>query len=139
MNVYLDASVIVPLFVPDPFTAKADALIREILPVVFISDLAAAELASAVARRVRTGESTAIEAHSVFSDFDRWSRPHLRVQIGTADIALAATFLRRLDLPLRTIDAIHIAAARRLGTTLATFDKQMSASATALGVMVAGE
>jgi uncharacterized protein len=51
-------------------------------------------------------------------------------------IAVATTFLRRLDLPLKTPDAIHIAIAQRLGATLVTFDRQMAASARALGTPV---
>jgi predicted nucleic acid-binding protein len=42
--------------------------------------------------------------------------------------------LRRLDLNLRTPDAIHIAIAQRLGAELATFDVRMAESAEALGV-----
>jgi predicted nucleic acid-binding protein len=50
-----------------------------------------------------------------------------------ADIRAADIFLRRLDLNLRTPDAIHIAIARRLGAELATFDVRMAESAEALG------
>jgi predicted nucleic acid-binding protein len=53
------------------------------------------------------------------------------------DLAAATMFLRRLDPPLRTPDAVHIAIAQRLGTTLVTFDRQMAASARALGTAVA--
>ena len=52
------------------------------------------------------------------------------------DLAAATMFLRRLDLPLRTPDALHIAIAQRLGATLVTFDRQMAASAHALGTAV---
>jgi predicted nucleic acid-binding protein len=60
-----------------------------------------------------------------------------RTEAGTVDIATAITFLRRLDLPLKTPDAIHIAIAQRVGGTLVTFDRQMAASARALGTPVA--
>jgi uncharacterized protein len=49
----------------------------------------------------------------------------------------AAGALRRLDLPLRTADAVNIAIVRRMGATLMTFDEKMAASAKALGVRVA--
>jgi uncharacterized protein len=139
LSLYLDASVIVPLFVPDPFTARADALIRRLLPVGLLSDLAAAEFASAIARRVRTGERSAAEARAVFADFDAWALRTLRVEVTAADIAMAAALLRGLVLPLRTMDAVHIAAARRLGTTLATFDMKMAQGASAVGVAVLSE
>jgi predicted nucleic acid-binding protein len=45
--------------------------------------------------------------------------------------------LRRLDLPLKTPDAIHIAIAQRVDATLVTFDWQMAAAARALGTIIA--
>jgi predicted nucleic acid-binding protein len=41
---------------------------------------------------------------------------------------------RRLDLPLRTPDALNIAIAQRVGADLVTFDDRMVASARALGI-----
>jgi predicted nucleic acid-binding protein len=103
-----------------------------------ISDLASAEFASAIARRVRTRELTLEQARQDLADFDLWSiRSAQRGDIRAADVAVATTFLRRLDLPFLTPDAIHIAAARRLGATLVTFDRQMAANARALDVAVA--
>ena len=49
----------------------------------------------------------------------------------------AEGFLRRLDLTLRTPDAVHVALARRIGASLASFDKKMAASARALGADLA--
>jgi predicted nucleic acid-binding protein len=45
--------------------------------------------------------------------------------------------LRQLDLPLRTLDALHIASAQRLRATLVAFDQRMADSARTLGVAVA--
>jgi predicted nucleic acid-binding protein len=44
-----------------------------------------------------------------------------------------ATFLRRLDLTLRTPDALNIAIAQRAASVLMTFDEKMAANAHALG------
>jgi hypothetical protein len=87
---------------------------------------------------VRIGESTFEEARSDLSDFDTLLiRFAQRVEIGAADVAVATTFLRRLDLPLLTPDAIHIAITQRLDATLVTFDRQMATSARALDTAVA--
>lgn len=46
----------------------------------------------------------------------------------------------RTDVPLRSLDAVHIAAARRLGRDLegiATYDGRMAAAASELGIAVA--
>jgi uncharacterized protein len=63
-------------------------------------------------------------------------RSAYREEVTTADIDGATRILRRLDVNLRTPDAIHTAIARRLEATLVTFDRGMAAGARALGVAV---
>jgi predicted nucleic acid-binding protein len=58
------------------------------------------------------------------------------VETLSADIEAANAFLRRLDLPLRTSDALHIAICQRADASLATFDAKMKASAINLGTPV---
>jgi uncharacterized protein len=78
------------------------------------------------------------EARDALSAFDVWTAGEVKwVECTPADIARAMAFMRRLDLPLRTPDAIQIGIAQRVGATLATFDAQMIASAHVLGVSVA--
>jgi predicted nucleic acid-binding protein len=139
VSVYLDASVLVALLTDDPFTRRADAFLRENASVLIISDFAAAEFASVIARHVRTGDIMQNDARIVFSTFDAWAaRTAQRLEIRADDIAGATAFLRRLDLTLRAPDAINIAIAQRVGATLVTFDDKMIASARALGTPVAG-
>ena len=138
VTVYLDASVLVALFTPDPFSERADALLRAEDALPLVSDFAAAELASAVARRVRRREFNPSNARTVFSNFDMWAArlgPRIRTQ--AADIVGTESLLRRLDLPLRTPDALHICIAQRLSAMLATFDRQLEKSAVAVGLAVA--
>lgn len=106
---------------------------------VLVSDFGAAELASAVARQVRMGQLSARQAQAAFSDFDDWmNRSAERSDLLPGDIAVAAEFLRRLDLSLRAPDAINVAIARRLGAaTLATLDQRMASDASTLGVTAA--
>jgi predicted nucleic acid-binding protein len=133
-EVYLDASVLVALLTDDPLTSRADAFMRTEKPVLVVSDFAAAEFASAIARRVRTGEITSDEARVGFSAFDAWTaRATRREQTQAADVSAAEAFLRRLDLNLRTADALNIAIAQRVGAALLTFDEKMATSARLLG------
>ena len=138
MSFYCDASFLVPIFVIDAWNDNAEAFLAGHPAIFVISDFGAAEFSSAIARRVRTRDLDADEARLAFANFDSWSaRSAQRIEIATADVALAASFLRRLDLALLTPDAIHIAVAQRLGATLVTFDRQMAANARALGIAVA--
>ena len=134
MSVYLDASVLASLFTLDTLTARADAVLRERSPLLIVSDFAAAEFMSAMARRVRMQIITADEARAAFSTFDAWiARTTTLISVTSADVTAAAGFLRRLDLTLRTQDALHIAIAQRVGAALFTFDQQMASAARALG------
>ena len=138
MNLYLDASVVVALLTKDVFTSRAESYIRANAPILFVSDFAAAEFASVIARRLRVREITEPIARVVFVEFDAWViRSTEHADTTTADVIAAAGARRRLDLPLRTADAVNIAIARRIGATLMTFDEKMAASAKALGVGVA--
>lgn len=138
MNLYLDASVVVALVTKDAFTSRADAYLRAVGPTLIVSDFAAAEFAAVVARRVRMKQISQSIAEAAFAALDGWiTRATERVETTSADVTAAALALRRLDLPLRTADAINIAIAQRIGATLMTFDEKMAVAARALGVDVA--
>lgn len=134
MSVYLDASILVSFFVNDSMSARADALVRSLSVPLLVSDFASAEFASALGRRVRMGRIGPDDAKATLSDLDAWVGGAANsVSLEAADISAASTFLRRLDLYLRTPDAIHIAIAQRVGAELATFDERMAECARALG------
>ena len=138
MDVYLDTSVLVSLFTIDALTGRAREFIRTNRPAAVVSDLAATEFSSVIARLTRMGTMDIDAARAVLNEFDIWMERRARLmRIETSDFRLATTFLRRLDLTLLAPDAIHLAIAQRLGATLATFDRRMAISATALGVAVA--
>ncbi len=138
MSVYLDASILVALFTRDSFTQRANTFLGAELPALVVSDFAATEFASAVARLMRINQITGPETRAILTNFDSW---RLRVAetmgVLSSDVTAAASFIRRLDLTLRMADAINIAMAQRIGATLATFDVKMRDSARAIGVPVA--
>jgi predicted nucleic acid-binding protein len=137
MNVYLDASFIVALFVVDLQTERADRFLAGQRPTLVVSDFAEAEFASAIAGHVRVGRLDMDRARSVFTAFDGWASRTARVETHSADIAATSAMLRRLDLVLRTPDALNIAIAHRTGAALATFDEKMASCAEKIGVPVA--
>ena len=138
MNVYLDASVIVPLFSRDKFSDRARALLAGTESGVVVSDFACAEFASVIAVKFRRRELTTEKAQMAFGVFDSWTQTETRREaLATEDLLQATRVIRRLDFNLRAPDAIHIAIAHRLGATLATFDERMAECARALGLDVA--
>jgi predicted nucleic acid-binding protein len=140
VSLYLDANVLVALFIEDPLTDRVEAFLRSRSRRLIVSDFAAAEFASAIARRVRMGQIAPDGAREAYSNFDAWSaRGADHANITSADVASATAFLRRLDIALRAPDAIHIAASQRVEADLLTYDSQLAASARMLGSTVLPE
>jgi uncharacterized protein len=138
VSVYLDASVLVPLFADDPFSNDATEFVRNQQDGIIVSDFAATEFASAMSRLVRNGDLTRNHALKAFTNFDTWLiQGAQRAPIDSADIVTAAALLRRLDTNLRAPDAIHLAVSRRLGAQLFTFDRKLAESAKKLGIALA--
>ncbi len=137
MSVYLNVNVIVALFAVDPLSDRADKALRGLRDTLVISDLAGAEFSSVMARRVRTRELRAGEARTAFANFDLWCGSQTRiVGIEGVDVAHATNLVRRLDVTLRTPDALHIAIAQRSGSALLTFDRAMANVARTVGIEV---
>jgi uncharacterized protein len=137
MSAYLDASMIVPLFIADAFSEQADALIAQ-ESMITIADWAVVEVSSVIARQKRIGAIDTQTAQRVLSQFDSWrARAVSRAETLSSDMVLATEFVRKFDLGLRGPDALHLAIANRLGMRLLTFDTRMKSAAIALGLDVA--
>ena len=136
MSTYLDTSVLVALFLTDMHTERARRIIGS-GDDLLLSDFAAAEFSSAISGFHRVGRLDAEAARSIFADFDAWSVHACRpVQLEPLDMRASDQFMRRLDLTLRTPDALHVAAAGRLRASLATFDVRMAEAGRRLNVSV---
>lgn len=136
--IYLDASALVSLFMPDFHSHLIRDYFRNDLPVVGLSDFAAAEFSSAVARRVRTAELNPGQAGHLLNVSDAWIAARVeRLDLEAADVRVASVFVRRFDLGLRTPDALHIAICQRLELSLFTFDRRMATAARELGIKFA--
>lgn len=137
MTIYLDDSVVVPLFLPDAFAKRAEAFLLTSPTGLIVSDFVSAEFASVVGIRLRTGKLAIRDARAALTNSDVWSGQRtLGAETTTSDIGTAESMLRRLDLTLRAPDAINLAIAQRLSADLATFDIKMAASAGTLGISV---
>jgi len=135
LSLYLDASVLIPIFVAEGRSQDAHAgLLGQVL---IVSDLAVTEFSAGVARRQRIGDMSAAEAAALFAALDAWvSQAAQRVAIETGDLLVATSYVRRMDLGLRMPDAANLAIAQRLAATVFTFDKIMAAAAAAIGLSV---
>ncbi|MFO7957153.1 MAG: type II toxin-antitoxin system VapC family toxin [Candidatus Brocadiia bacterium] len=132
---YIDTSVLVAYYCPEPLSALAqEAIERAETPTV--NPLIEVEFCSALAIKVRTGELEAESAERVLGRF----RQHLEedcyriIPIETREYLLAADWLSRFSTPLRTVDALHLASAFTVGLRLLTADRALARSAEHFGV-----
>ena len=136
-EVYLDTSALIKLYVAEAFSNEVERLVAEADGLV-ISRLSMLEWHCAMARRLRTGQITQDYLNIARTEFTR----HLAdgyFRIVSFDDTLLIDALRVLDsvnpVPLRTLDAIHLTAARNAGVArLATADRVMAEAANTLNL-----
>jgi predicted nucleic acid-binding protein len=133
---YLDASVLVSILLDEPQSASViETLAVRTDAELVVSDLAAAEVSSAVSLRVRRGEDTAATGAARLKLFDQWRSDLTRpTEVLPEDIRTAEQIVRMFDLGLRAPDAIHAAVTRRLGGCLFTLDQPLARAAIALNI-----
>ena len=135
MSVYLDASVILPTLIQEAASVVVDRFMDNLDEDLIVSEFAAAEVASALSRLVRTGLLDHEDASRRLADFDAWRAAAARdLDLQASDVRLANVFVRRFDLMLRAPDALHAAACRREDHLLVTLDKRLAVAALELGV-----
>jgi predicted nucleic acid-binding protein len=136
LSTYFDTSLLVGLFVDfDAFAKSARQIYIDAEDPLVVSDFAAAEFSSVIARLVRMDLVPEDEARAIFGRFDAWrTRSAQAAHVSGIDVQTANGFIRRLDLNVRAPDAINLAIARRFGASIATFDRRMSDNAQALGI-----
>jgi predicted nucleic acid-binding protein len=136
--IYADTSALVKRYIDEPFSAEFEALLQQ--GAMAISRLSIVEMRCALARRRRNREI----------DTERESRVNAELATDIQDGALwlggfddacltAAYHLigRLTHIPLRTLDALHLAIAEQISATaFATADKAQADAAEALGFTV---
>ena len=135
--VYLDASAVVKLLVPEE---GSDALNRALtrLTDVIVSDLALTEVASALGRRTREQRLTRIEARRLYREAAKLQRSSRPAELTPSVHRRAERLMLSLSIPLRTLDALHVATALDAeAATVVTFDPRLRDAATSQGLFVA--
>jgi uncharacterized protein len=134
---YVDTSALAKWYLPESGSDAFVDFIRRQNGAV-ISRLTTVELRCLLVRRRRAGDITVQHERDAWSTFEDDVRAgHLHVEALSDAHAMAATdLLEQLqDLPVRTLDAFHLAIARSLAVgVLATADHVMARAAEALGL-----
>lgn len=132
MTTYVDASALLKRYVEEPDSDRAVELLMGD-PVLVTGRHTVVEVRRNLARLLAATDVTA--ARAAFADD---LQALALVELDAATCELAATIAEQTG--VRTLDAMHLGAALRLGTSLTflTFDVRQAAAARSIGFSVAG-
>lgn len=135
--IYLDTSVVAPLYWQETLSETVEELIKDELE-LGLSQLVEIELASALSRRVRMGETAQATARMILERFQAHLDAgfYVRIALETGHYDLACEWIGGFTTPLRTLDALHLAIAAAHDIQLLTADQGLAESAVLLGVDV---
>lgn len=136
--IYADTSALVKRYLDEPFSGEFDALLEH--NGMAISRLTIVEVRCALARRRRNREIDVRRESRISAELaaDIQAGMLSVSELDARDFTAAYHLIDRLtDLPLRTLDALHLAAAEQaVATGFATADKHQADAAAALGFTV---
>ena len=132
---YIDTSVIVAYYCPEPLADKAEAFLSKI-DRPNISSLTEVEFFSALSRKIRNKEMDAKTARKISAKF----LSHLEgkyfhcLPVAANHYTLAGNWISQFTLPLKSLDAIHLAVASCEDFSIVTFDRQLHHNARKLDI-----
>jgi predicted nucleic acid-binding protein len=139
MGVYIDSSALVKVYVPEPESDRLDRFLRGRRDLM-ISELAITEVISAVARRRREKTLKPKQANEIHNAILSDAESGLfRKQDMSPALHRAAErlLLSSASIPLRTLDALHIALALSAAAShLITFDDRLANAAVMHGLFL---
>ena len=135
--VYLDASALVKLFVPEPESDDMNRALAGITDVI-VSDLALTEMASALGRRVREQRLTRDNAGRLYCEASKLHASTHHSELTPPIHRRAERLMLALTTPLRALDALHLATALDAQVaTVVSFDPRLRDAAGSQGLFVA--
>lgn len=132
MTLYVDSSALLKRYVDEPDSERVDELLSSDTQLV-TGRHAVVEVRRNLARLLEPAAARAARA-ALADDLSSFSL----VELDAGTCELAASIAEQMG--VRSLDALHLGAARRLGTalTFVTFDVRQAQAARSLGFVVAG-
>jgi len=134
---YIDTSVIVAYYYPEPLSEKAEAfLMTHMRPA--ISTLTEVEMFSALSRKIREGGLSRKDAGGIIAKFLSHVNGHFYTHliVEPHHYRLARDWLGLFNTNLKTLDALHLAIAHVERLTFVTADQRLAESVRVLALEV---
>ena len=134
---YLDTSVLAPYYCPEPLSDKVEKIVIS-ADRPCISSLSEVELASAISRKIREKNLSLEDGNKIFNQFQTHLKESLFRLISVEDrhYQTAKNWILQFAVPLKTLDALHLAVAAGGELTLLTADRQLDIAAKYFGINV---
>ena len=135
--IYLDASALVKLLVPEEESEALNQALAGLTDVI-VSDLALTEVASALGRRTRERRITRAQAQRLYREASKLRGACRQAELTPPIHRRAERLMLSLPVPLRALDALHLATALDAeAATVVTFDQHLREAAGSQGLFVA--
>ena len=133
--IYVDTSVLAAYYSPEPLSERAQRALQEEGERA-ISWLVEVELASALAGKVRAHAMRRVDAQRILAVFQSHldQGVYTRLALDGMHFAKAREWLAALAVPLRTLDALHVAVAALQHCPLLTADVALAKACARIGV-----
>lgn len=134
--IYLDTSVVVPLFVREPASEAVSVWFGTNAETLVAADWLVTEFASAMVIKVRRGDILPATAEQVWNEFETLCAGGLRLlPVSRNAFAEAARMVRDTASGLRAGNSLHLAAALECGSKrIATLDANLEVNARRQGL-----
>ncbi len=134
---YVDTSVLAAYYCPEALSEQAEALLLA-MDRPAISRLTEVELASAVSRKVRMGELSRNDGNGILRLFRSHVNDHAytTLSVTSEHYAEAEKWIAQFAVPLRTLDALHLAVASASRLSILTADRRLADAADEFGIAV---
>ncbi len=132
---YVDTSVLAASYCQEPLSDQAQRALAETGERA-ISSLVEVELASALARKVRSREMRRADAHRILAVFQAHLEQgiYARLAVDTAHYAKAREWMATFTFSLHTLDALHLAVAAMEDCSFLTADTTLAKACAKVGV-----
>lgn len=132
---YLDASVVAAYYLEESYSSQVQEIYR-LHADRFVSEFVELEVFSVLSRLVRVGSLDVRAARQSGALFTEHLEAGLygRLRLQAHHYRWARDAIARFDLPLKSPDALHLAAAHSAGLWIVTADRQLARNAESLNV-----